>query len=210
MSSWSGGFVRKFDPNGQDQGIFATDNLNGPTNIWFDDNGDLIVLNWSGGNAVRFNSEGVYQGVFISGLSNPEGISILPDGQMLIGNGGTREVKLFDSGGGFLQNIVESGSQDLLFPNAVIIKEKLISSTIETSVEEILVYPSLGTRFYVKSEYYDQIAYAKIFNNLGTLVDQIQVVGGELWDATQAPSGMYYLSAKLKNGKVIQQRIIVP
>ena len=45
VSSFNGNNVRKFDSNGNDMGLFINSNLQGPTNIWFDDNGDLLVLN---------------------------------------------------------------------------------------------------------------------------------------------------------------------
>ena len=50
--------VRKFDTNGVDQGLFINSGLSGPTNIWFDSNGDMLVADWSGGAVRRFDSNG--------------------------------------------------------------------------------------------------------------------------------------------------------
>ena len=53
--------IEMYDETGIDQGIFVQSNLAGPTNIWFDEKGDLLVIDWSGGAVKRFNSAGVFQ-----------------------------------------------------------------------------------------------------------------------------------------------------
>ena len=54
-----------------------------------------------------------YIGDFITGLSNPEGVEFLPNGNLLIGDGGTGSVKMFDADGNSIfgaidQNVVEA------------------------------------------------------------------------------------------------------
>ena len=61
--------VRKFDQTGNDLGLFVNSNLAGPTNIWFDDNGDLLVTDYNGTAVKRFNSSGTFVNNFLTGLS---------------------------------------------------------------------------------------------------------------------------------------------
>jgi hypothetical protein len=123
VSSYSGGSVRRFDTDGADMGLFIAANLAGPTNIWFDANGDLLVADYDAGSIKRFAPDAVYQGIFIAGLSSPEGIDYLPDGDLLIGNGGTRAVKRYTPAGVFVEDFVASGAGGLLLPNAVVVRE---------------------------------------------------------------------------------------
>jgi len=122
IASYDGQIVRKFDTDGIDQGNFIVTDLAGPTNIWFEDNGDLLVLDYDGGAARRFNSQGVFQGNFIAGLSQSEGVDYLPNGNLLIGNGGTSAVKMYTPGGTYLSDIIPSRSGGLLQPNAVVVR----------------------------------------------------------------------------------------
>ncbi|MBX2874508.1 MAG: NHL repeat-containing protein [Saprospiraceae bacterium] len=123
VSSFDGATVRKFDPNGNDLGLFVTSNLQGPTNIWFDGDGNLIVTDWSGNAVEQFDANGNHVKTLISsGLSQPEGVDFFPNGNFVIGSGGTKEVKLYDSNGSFVQNLVSAGSGGLVRPNAVRIR----------------------------------------------------------------------------------------
>ena len=126
ISSYEWQLVRVFDTRGIDQGNFVNTHLNGPTNIWFDGNGDLLVVDYDAGVVVRFDQTGTYRGNFIEGLSQAEGVAFLPDGNILIGNGGTGSVKSFTPQGAFVQDFVESRSGGLIRPNALAV----ISETI--------------------------------------------------------------------------------
>jgi len=138
VSSFDGQYVRKFNSSGLDQGIFIQSNLAGPTNIWVDDNGDLLVLDWTGGAVRRFNSSGVFLGDFITGLFRPEGIDFLPNGDIVIGNGGTHAVKAFapSPSGIYLGDIVPPRSGGLIMPNAVVIREKENSFVINAGLND--------------------------------------------------------------------------
>lgn len=123
VSSFDGASVRKFDPNGNDLGLFITSNLQGPTNIWIDGDGNLFVNDWTGNSVEQFDASGNHVKTLIaSGLSQPEGVDFFPNGNFLIGSGGTKEVKLYHSSGGFLQTLVSAGSGGLVQPNAVRIR----------------------------------------------------------------------------------------
>ncbi len=105
-----------------DQGIFVDSNLAGPTNIWFDVNGDLLVSDYAGTAVKRFDPSGNYLNDFLEGLSNSEGIAFFLNGNILIGNGGDSSVKLFDSSGVYIEDFVASGAGNLLNPNAIVIR----------------------------------------------------------------------------------------
>lgn len=122
VSSYDGQLVRKFGPDGIDQGNFVNTNLTGPTNIWFDESGDLLVADYDGGAVRRFDSQGIYQGDFILGLAQTEGVDFLPNGEILLGNGGTSSVKRFTPAGAYIDDIVPSQSGNLMQPNAVVVR----------------------------------------------------------------------------------------
>ncbi len=124
VSSYTLRQVRKFDASGADAGLFINTNLVGPTNIWFDSNGDLLVLDFDGGAVKRFDSSGVYQGIFIQGLGQTEGYAYLPNGNLLIGNGATSAVKMYDPNGMFIRDLVPSRAGNLKTPNAVVIRTR--------------------------------------------------------------------------------------
>jgi hypothetical protein len=123
FSGGAGGSVRKFDSSGKDLGNFISSNLQGPTNIWFNSDGNLLVNDWQAGVVKRFDMSGKFLGNYISGLSNPEGIGFLTNGNILIGNGGTHAVKMYGPTGGFVKDLISSNSGGLKTPNAVVVRE---------------------------------------------------------------------------------------
>ncbi len=97
------GTVHKFDSLGNNLGTFISSFLlQGPTSIWWDSNGDMLVEDFTVGKVLRYNSQGQYQGEFITGMTNPEGIAFLPNGDFLIGDWGVDAVHRFDSTGLYL------------------------------------------------------------------------------------------------------------
>lgn len=122
VASFNGAFVRAFDPDGNDLGIFIDSNLVGPTNIWFNEAGQLLVADYAGGNVKLFDSGGNYLFDFILGIINPEGVDFYPNGDLLIGSGGDTTVRRYDSEGNFVETVVESGSGGLMTPNAVVLR----------------------------------------------------------------------------------------
>lgn len=122
VSSFQNANIRKFDAQGNDLGIFISSNLTGPTNIWFDAEGNLLVNDWNAGRVVRFDAQGNFLNHLINGLSQPEGVDYLNNGNFLIGNGGPGEVKEYMPDGSFVKNIIPIGSNGLKQPNAVIVR----------------------------------------------------------------------------------------
>lgn len=114
-----GGSIRKFDTTGNDLGLFINSNLLGPTDIWFDAAGNLMVNDWQAGIVKKFSSEGAFISNFATGLSQIEGVEFMDDGTLLIGNGGTGAIKQFNQNGVFLKDLVPAGSGGLIRPNAI-------------------------------------------------------------------------------------------
>jgi len=137
VSSYDLQIVRLFDRDGIDRGNFVSTNLNGPANIWFDASGDLLVLDYDAGVVARFDQEGRYQGDFIQGLAQAEGVDFLPDGTILIGNGGTSAVKSFTAEGAFVEDFVTSGLGGLSQPSAVVVR-----------VDEVNINPGMADAWF--------------------------------------------------------------
>lgn len=118
----TGFFVRKFDASGNDLGTFIDSNLKGPTNIWFDDTGNLIVNDWLGGTIEKFSSSGAHMSNLVTGVSQIEGVDILDNGNIIVGVGSTSSINQYTSSGAFVKKLVTNGAGDLIKPNAVRIR----------------------------------------------------------------------------------------
>ncbi|MEQ8715949.1 MAG: Ig-like domain-containing protein [Cyclobacteriaceae bacterium] len=117
----SNGFIRKFDSNGNDLGNHIASNLQGPTDIWFDSNNHLIVNDYGANRVKRFNGSN-YVGDVVTGISQPEGIGILPNAYHLIGSSGSGSVKLYDQDYNPKGDWITSLGSGLIAPNAVSIR----------------------------------------------------------------------------------------
>lgn len=122
VSSYSGGFVRKFDSDGNDLGKVITNALSGPTNLWFNEEGNILVNDWNSGLIAAFKPNGNFINNVITGLNKPEGVALLDNGQFLIGNGGTGSVKQYESDFTFVKDLVMMRLGGLNRPNAVVIR----------------------------------------------------------------------------------------
>ncbi|MEQ8925827.1 MAG: hypothetical protein RLO81_08445 [Fulvivirga sp.] len=124
VSSFGGGYINYFDVDGEDLGRFTTE-IQGPTNIWFDQHGNLNVLDWTGDNAKQFDSQGKLVKTLIpKNLLKPEGILEINENLIAIGDGGTSSVKLFDYEGNYVMDLIKSKTAGLQNPNAVIARIK--------------------------------------------------------------------------------------
>ncbi len=120
VSSFNGKSVTKFGPDGNELETFIDSNLQGPTNIWFNDSGEMMVNDWSGGVIAIFDNAGNFISNFATGLSQAEGVTMLPSGNYLIGNGGNGSVREYSPDGTFQGAFVSAGSGGLIRPNAVV------------------------------------------------------------------------------------------
>lgn len=203
VSSYSGHFIRKFDNAGLDQGLFISSGLQGPTNIWFDGSEQLMVLNWDGNQVKKFASDGTFLSTVISGIVNPEGIAFLPNGNFLVGNGGTNGKVTEYSPDGTEVGVFASGN-GLSYPNGLYVKEISDLSIAMNNAPDFLFYPSTGNYFTRNSE---SSSATNVYDLTGRSILVIQS-GTQTWDAGDLPEGMYLLISDV-NGQTVSQKIQV-
>lgn len=210
ISSYYGKFVQKFSPSGANMGKIISTNLLGPTNIWFAENGDLMVVDYNGAAVKRFDANGNYQGIFISNLPQGEGVDCLPNGNIIIGCGGSSSVMLFDKDGIFIKDLIPGSTLGLKTPNAVVLRPKGLSGSSTTLVDMTLVTPNFGHHFKVTLP--DNLAGIKtleLYQANGRLVKRLDTARESFLDARQLTNGVYYLTAKMEDGKTARQKIVV-
>ena len=209
VSSYNGKIVKKFDTNGMEMGDFIDNNLAGPTNIWFTSNGQLNVFDYNGGAIKTFDSTGVFVGNFIMGLTNAEGLAFMPNGNILVGNGGTAAVKMYTADGTFIEDFVPSGSGGLLIPNAVVLREKISNAVTEFELREDLVYPTIGDTFYLQQHIDMAIQSIEVYNAAGQRIIQESKQDQVIWNAKGQATGVYHISLIAKDGLRYSQKVMV-
>lgn len=156
VSSYDWRIVRAFDPQGSDLGSFINSYLAGPTNIWFRTNGDLLISDYNNNTVWRFDQWGRHQGPFIQGLSQPEGVAVLPNGNMLLGDGGTSAVKMYTSDGEYIEDLITSGSGGLIRPNAIVIRQRDGHLKINAGLNDAWYNPLTDGQGFLVTVYPDQ------------------------------------------------------
>ncbi len=208
VSSYNGGTVRMFDTFGNDMGLFIDSELAGPTNIWFNPAGEMLVLDWTAGDIERFDATGTYLGTFAGGLSQPEGIDVLPNGNLLIGNGGNAQVDQFLPNGTFVETTISSGSGGLIQPNAVVLRDAILSVP-DSELNRVLVTPTQGREFKFSATALNHYEFVTIYNVLGVKVEQIRINEQNVWQAQSLSEGIYFMVAQGKSGNTVTQKILV-
>lgn len=207
VSSYGGGSVSQFDSAGNFLSIYADTELSGPTNLWFDDNDHLYVLDWTAGNVEHYDETGTYVGTWATGLPQAEGVDFLPNGNILIGNGGGASVDQFQPDGTFVETTVPSGSGGLLQPNAVVLREAILGTSTST-IRNVQILPNIGNRFTISSENLD-ITSVKIYAMSGSLIETLEPNSTLIWDASAISEGLYFISISFDNGDAITHKIVV-
>ncbi|MBX2828941.1 MAG: T9SS type A sorting domain-containing protein, partial [Flavobacteriaceae bacterium] len=199
----------KFNPSGTDAGEFIdTVELTGPTNIMQLDNFNWVVLDWSAGDAELYDPQGLYIDKFTTGLSQPEGITYDPDGNLLIGNGGTSAVKKFDVDGNFIEDVVPSGSGGLVQPNAVIVRENVVAGLEDEQLNKVKVAPTMGNEFVIRTEN-APIKKLEIFGMDGKKIADLPISETVTWNASTQSEGIYFLTITMENNKKGTRKIVV-
>ena len=120
--SFASSTVTRFDTAGQFIDTFIGPNpLAGPVNLWIgDSDSSLFVLNWGTGSVLRYaTGSGDLQGTFLSqGLTNGEGMTVGPDGNLYICDRTGNQVNRYAPDGRFLGVFTSGGS--LQAPNSLI------------------------------------------------------------------------------------------
>jgi sugar lactone lactonase YvrE len=117
--------VRKYDERGRfRERLPGSDELNGPTNLWFGDDRDLYVADWPTGRILRFGGgSGRFEEVFISGLKRVEGVAMGPDGRLYICDWQANIVQRFDArSGALIDTFIDGG--DLQQPNGIVFRPR--------------------------------------------------------------------------------------
>ena len=207
VSSYSGSSIRKFNgTTGTDLGLFIPSGLGGPTNLWFEADGNLIVLSYNTGRIKRYDAAGNFMEDLVTGLTGPEGYAFFPNGDILIGNGGDGSIKRYDSDFNALGNFVEPGI--LLTPNAIVIRDDIPLGLDDNELNALFVTPTIGSNFVINTKVASDYNELVIYNISGKIIDTIEIEGNTNWDASKYSEGLYFIAA-IKNGKKAVQKIII-
>ncbi len=209
VSSFSQANVTRFDTSGDEVGEYIDNTeLEGATNIFFNNNGDLFVFDWTAGDVERYNNLGTYAGTYINGLGEVEGVDFLPNGNILLGNGSTAEIKQYDATGTFIENTVTAGSGGLEQPNAVVIFDRSILSIPENgTASQVFVTPSIGAEFTIHEKTITAYESVLVYNNLGVPVKKLTAQNTS-WNAATLAEGIYFVVGMQKGRKTTQKIII--
>ena len=201
------GTVHKFDSAGNDLGTFINSTvLQGPTDIWWHGDGDMLVQDWSVGVVRRYDSTGAYLGTFAVGLTNPEGIDSLPNGDLLMGDWGQDGVYRVSPTGTVL-GFFASGN-GLIDPNGLKVIDALSVGGVSEPENKRFVYPSSGDRFYIAlPEGIDPQLKLEVMSLEGKRVAELNLVS-TIWDATHLKSGVYFVVLRNQD-EMVQQKILV-
>lgn len=206
--------VYKYNNTGEYEGVFINEALlSGPTNIWFDKsgNGDLLVVDYNANSIKRFNSNGVLLGTIISGLSTPEGVAFLSNGNFLVGNGLTGLIKMYDNNGNFIENFINSTASNeanLINPNAFYIMPSTLSIPEIAPNEEVLIYTTVGHQFKFNSDVVKLSDDIYVFNAIGKRIETIKLNNSFRWSPSTYSNGMYFVHV-ISDGKTKTQKIVI-
>ena len=209
VSSFSNANVTQFDSDGNLLGEYIDNTeLSGPTNIFFDDDDRLFVLDWNAGDIEEYDENGIHVDTFITGLGQCEGVDFLENGNILVGNGSTAEVKQYQNDGTFVENTVASGLGNLLQPNAVVLFDReTLSINDQKKDDTALITPSVGSRFEIHKDVWQQFDSIIIYSLTGKSILNISQ-GQENLDASALANGIYIVKAT--NGyRSVSQKIKV-
>ncbi len=193
MYDTSGNFIRVFTEAGH---------LQGPTNLWFDNNSNLFVIDWVLGVVQQFDSSGEFIKTFASGLTNAEGYAFGPDSNLYICDWTQNHIKRFSPDGSYLNIFTNQGN--MMSPNSILFRPVQVTSVKEEtgSIENgFHLYqnfpnpfnPTTKIQFTVGDAYYASPVRVvlSVFNILGnevaTLVDE------------EKPSGTYTMHLDLSD-----------
>jgi len=172
VSSYNFDKVMKFDTDGNFVEDFIDTGLDGPSNIFFDNNGsgDLIVLNWDSGVVKRFDSDGNFVEDLITDVLGCEGVDFFPNGDMLMGVASTGVVKKYDSNFNFIEDLI-TGINGA--PNAITIHDGILGVE-DLKAKGFSAYPNPVTDI-LNLRANEDISSVSISNILGQIIYQANV-----------------------------------
>lgn len=212
VACYGSGQVKKFDTAGNFSGIFTeTGHLHGPTNLWFDKNGNLFVIDWDLGSVFQFNAlTGAFIRIFVTGLVNAEGYAFGPDSNLYICDWTRNQVRNYTLQGVFISIFTNQGNMvapnSILFRQGNVISEGEVSNLIADNYYLEQNYPnpfnpitkiiyeipdSRGKRF---TNYVTLKVYNILGNEVKTLVNNYQNAGrySVEFDGSNLSGGIYF------------------
>ena len=216
--------VKKFDSNGNFIGVFTeAGHLQGAVNLWFDDSGDLLVVDWTLGSVLRFGgTTGAFKSVFISGMTNTEGVAIGPDGLLYFCDWKQNEIVRFNATTGAKVGTFTSAGA-MLAPNGLVFAPttRTIVSVKETHGRLSLNYelqqnypnPFNPVTLITFSLFESSPVTLNIYDTTGhlvsTLIDENLGEGeySEVWNGQNMHSGLYFY--QLTAGNITETRKMI-
>lgn len=222
VACYGSGDVRKFDTLGNFSGIFTqSGHLQGPTNLWFDNSGSLLVIDWVLGSVIQFEaSTGVFTKVVISGLQNAEGYSFGPDSNLYICDWSRNQIMRYTPEGIFMNIFATQGNMQA--PNSILFREVKVSGISEVgnlinSFSLNQNYPNpfnpkTKIKFEIKKSSDVKITVTDVSGKLvSTLVDQ-QLNAGTYeseFDGKNFASGVYFYKLETSSGIFVKKMILM-
>jgi DNA-binding beta-propeller fold protein YncE len=202
------GTIHKFDSLGNDLGTFINSSvLQGPTSIWRNVIGEWLIEDWLTGKVLRYSSTGEYIGDFVSGMTNPEGIVILPDGRMLIGDWGEDAVHLVNWDGSLMGYFCSGNG--LVDPNSIKLRTVFNTGLPENIHVNMEIGQLKGNRFHIQlsglSNKFNQIT---VINSAGVIIEKLEMSAQVIWDAHDYPDGVYIIVYE-NSTRRISKKIVV-
>ena len=227
----SDGSVQKFDTAGVFQGVFIPPGrVQGPVNIWFNDNGQLYVQDWTKGSVEIFNSDGTFSRTFISNLQNTEGNVFDEKGNLFLCDWTLNRVNQYDRTGNFLGVFVNPGN-GLDEPNSITFGPKYQLVAISENEEQIPdnfelkqnypnpFNPSTKIEYHLSASGHITL---KVFDSIGkeitTLVNGFKDVGkhsinfnavNSFENRQTLPSGIYFYRLSGKGFSITKKMLIL-
>ena len=202
------GDVRKYDTNGNFVEAFIDSSiLENPTYIWWGDNNDMFVEDFTQGKVLHYDSNGDYIEDYITGLLSPEGYQFLPNGNLLIAERTGNQIREFDTSGNLIGRWDNGGV--LNSPNFIKALDLSSIGIPDLKKNEILVTPSIGTRFTFNSSIVSNFKTLEIYDIGGNKIDSVLLENNSVWNAEKFSEGMYVIVAIDAKGVYSFQKIII-
>ena len=202
------GTVRKYDPDGNFLEIFITSAfLANPAYIWWDENtGDMLVQDWGAGKVLRYDSNGDYIDEFITGLNNPEGYTVLENGNILISERSANQITEYNPDGSLVGRWDNGGV--LAGPNFIEYLDPTLGIN-DFATADLLVTPTVSNYFLLNPTLSKDYQRFEVYDIFGRRVDTINPNTQEFWNADTHNEGVYFITGIRFDGQKGSQKIIV-
>ena len=129
----------------------------------------MLVQDFTAGKVLRYDSDGNYLSDFITGIVQPEGFAILPNGNILISERGANRISEFDSNGVLIDRWDNGGT--LAGPNFIETLDSSVLNVLEKKNESLILVPSVGSRFQLHDTALNRFESFEIYDVAGNLIE---------------------------------------